>query len=194
MMAVKMSASVAVLLVALMGVTSTASATTLTAPQGSTFTSGFRAENEGTVTFTSSFGGFGSISCTQSVLEGPISQHGSATTASIVLGKMTFTNCSGGEPTSPVANPGSLVFHYVNANEGAITSQNAQITVHKTLFGTCVFFTSSSGNFLGVLTTSLKTGSNATLDIKGTLNSACGNGTWHGSYKVTSPSTLYIDG
>jgi hypothetical protein len=170
-------------------VSGTASATTVTSPKGTTYTSTIVAENEGTITLTSAFGGFGSISCTKSLLESKIETHGASVTAGGKVSKLTFEGCTGGEPTSPVATPGSLEIH----TNGDVTSKSASVAVHKTLFGTCTFTTASTGTSTGTGTGTAVTGGNATLDIKATITSACGNGTLEGSYKVKTPSTVYAD-
>jgi hypothetical protein len=191
---VKILGLAAMALTALMAMAGTASATDITSPKGTVYTSTIVAENEGTVTLTSVFGGFGAISCTKSLVEGKVEGHGSGKPVSGKISNLTFTGCSGGEVTSPVAKPGSLDLSFVNANEGSLTSTSAEVIIHKTLFGTCTFTTSASGTSLGTLTTSEKLeGKTATLDIKATISSACGNGTWEGSYVVKTPDPFYLD-
>jgi len=183
----------AMALAALMAMAGTASATSITSPAGTTYTSTIKAENEGTITLTSVFGGFGAVSCKKSTVEGKVETHGAAVTAGGKITGLTFTECSGGTPTSPVTTPGTLEVHRNADGSGALTSKSASVVIHGTAFGTCTFTTSSTGTSLGTLTTTTQTGGKATLDIKASIASACGTGTWEGSYVVTTPSTLLID-
>jgi hypothetical protein len=185
---VKILGLAAMALAALMALAGTASASTVTSPKGTTYTSTIKAVNEGNVTLTSVFGGFGAVTCTASTVEGKVEQHGGALTAGGKISSLTFTGCSGGEPTSPVATRGKLEIHAPNT----LTSQGAEVIIHKTLFGTCTFNTNTATS-LGTLTDTSVTGGNATLDIKATIASPCGNGTWEGAYKVTTPATLFVD-
>jgi hypothetical protein len=175
----------AMALAALMAMAGTASATTLTSPAGTTYTSTIKAENEGPVTLTSAFGGFGTVTCNKSTVEGKVEKHGAGVNVSGNIGKLTFTECNR-EVT--VLSTGSLE---VNSS-GALTGKNQTILIH-TAIGPCHFTTASTGTSLGTVTTTATTGSNATLDIKATIPSPCGNGTWEGSYKVTAPNPFYLD-
>jgi len=169
--------------------TGTASGTTLTSPAGTTYTSTIKAENEGTVTLTSVFGGFGAVSCKKSVIEGKNESHGSGVTDFGRLTTWYFTECTGGSPTHLVA-AGSFEIH---SGGGVVTSKSASLVIHSTAFGTCTFTTASTGTTLGTLTTTSSTGGNATIDVAASLASACGTGTLEGSYKITTPSTLFLD-
>jgi hypothetical protein len=181
----------AMALAALMAMVGTASATTLTSPKGTTYTSTIKAENSGAVSLTSAFGGFGTVTCNKSLVEGKIEQHGAGVTASGNISKLTFEECN--NPTTIVSN-GALDLHFVNSKEGTLTGTNTTILIH-TAIGTCHFQTTNTGTHLGTLTLTEATGGNAVLDIKATIPSptGCGNGTWEGSYKVVTPTTLYAD-
>jgi hypothetical protein len=176
-------------LAALMTITSTASASSVTSPKGTTYTSTIKAANEGNVTLTSAFGGFGAITCTNSTFEGKVEQHGASVTTIWTIYFLSLTGCSGGEFTSPVATPGSIEVHA----PGTATTRALIVIIHKTLFGTCTFSDAAGGTNLGTITDTSVTGGNATLDAKATLSSSCGNGTFEGTYKITTPSALYID-
>jgi hypothetical protein len=190
---VKILGLAAMALAALMAMAGTASATTLTSPKGSTYTSNIVATSEGNVTLTSVFGGFGAVTCSHSEVIGKVEKHGTGVTVSGKISSLTFTGCTGGEVTSPVATPGSLEIHNISGSpNGLLTSSGAEIIIHKTAFGTCTFKT-GTGTSLGTLTGSTTTGGNATLDISAVIPSACGNGTWEGSYKVLSPAFLDVD-
>lgn len=175
---------------ALMAMTGAASATSLTSPSGTIYTSTIKGENEGAVTITSVFGGFGAVSCKKSNFEGKVEKHGTGVTVVWTIIVLRFTECTGGTVRSPVEKPGSMEFHWFGLQ---VTTKTLILIIDQTAFGTCTFTTPSTGSSIGSLTMTSETGANATLDLKGTLSSACGNGTLEGSYKITTPSTLYAD-
>jgi hypothetical protein len=207
----------AVAVAALMAFAATASATTLTSPTGTTYTSTIKAESEGT---TSLDGAFVTVSCAKSTVEGTVSQHGTGVTvkgnlnSALEGGKikgLTFSECN--FPVT-VNEAGSLEIHPVKTNSsqnvveacattectGTLTSSGTKVTIETSL-GTCVFKT--SGTDVGLVTPTNDTGGAATLDIgahgtgiiprtEGSF--LCGSsGTWTGSYKVTTPGSLFID-
>jgi hypothetical protein len=174
-------------LVSLTAIAGNASATTLTSPSGTIYTSKIVAESEGTIFFTSAVGL--PITCKKSKLESKVETHGLLSSAGGKLTQLTFEECSNGVATSPVTAPGSLRIH----SSGKLTSSSAQIVFHGTLLGSCSFSTSPTGTDIGTLTASKTTGGNARLDISGVLNSACGNVVWEGSYVVTTPGKLEVD-
>jgi hypothetical protein len=176
----------AMALAALMAIAGTASATTLTSPSGTTYTSTIKAVNEGAITLTSVFGGFGAISCSESTIEGKVETHGSAVTPGGVIEKFTWEKCT---KTATVIQKGTWEIH---AN-GQKTLKNLSIRFHQTAFGTCEFTASNTGTSFGTVTTTAQTGGNATIDVKASLPSPCGTGTLEGAYVITTPSPLYID-
>jgi hypothetical protein len=195
----------AMALVALTAMAGTASATRLTSPSGTTYTGTLKAEAESTVTLTSVFGGFGAVSCKKSTVEAQVTQHGSFIVAGGPVNILTFGECSHpvtvikttdltGSPKVPTKY-GSLMVAHWGSGEATLEGWEQTITIHETLFGTCSFATSITGTDLGTLTLTPKTGGNATLDIKASIPSenGCGTGTWEGSYRFTTPSTLYTD-
>jgi hypothetical protein len=169
----------------------TAAATSLTSPAGTIYTGTIKAESEGP---TSLHGTFATVTCGKSVVEGKVEQHGSAITAEGKVSSLTFSECN--YPVT-VKKSGTLVVHSLENGLGTLTSTGAEIVIH-TSVGECVFTT--SGTPIGTLTDSSITGGNATLDIGsvsiprtgGTM--PCGiRGNWTGSYRVSSPSALYLD-
>jgi len=180
----------AMALAALMAMAGTASATTLTSPKGTTYTSTIKAENAGSITLTSVFGGFGAVTCTKSIIEGKVEKHGAGVAVTGNNSKWTFEGCN--KPVTVTAS-GSTTVHYANANSGTETSVTSSWHVHETAFGTCTFTTASTGTDLGTLTTTEATGGNAVIDIKASIPSACGTGTLEGSYKVVTPNPYYLD-
>lgn len=177
---------------ALMASVGTASATRVTSPAGTLYT--------GTVKFlslnlkiTNAFT-FGTIQCQRTELEGNVSSHGSGVTAVGSFTSLTFTNCTGGKPTSPVVKPGSFELHYTSGSNGTVTSNGAEIIVHETLVGTCIFKTTNTdiGTFTGGTPASVDFNSSVIPQSSG--NPFCpASATLTGAFTVTSPGTLLLD-
>ena len=163
------------------------SSSPLTSPAGAPYTGTIKAESEGA---TSLDGAFTSVTCSSSTAEGKVESHDS-TSAGGNLASLTFGGCN--YPVT-VLKPGSL---NISTGSGAVTSSGAEVSIH-TSVGTCVFTTNATS--IGTLTDTATTGGAATLDIGAAKiprtggNYLCGSsGAWTGSYKVTTPSTLYVD-
>lgn len=191
----KILSHAALSLIALMTFAGTASATTLTSPSGTTYTGELKFASESSTSLKTSF--VGTVTCTTSTIRAIIEAHGSNITASGKISEFTLTGCSGGEPTSPVAKPGSLEIHSTaTTGNGTVTWNGAEIIWHNTLAGSCTYTTSNTD--IGTLTGSNVTGSNATLDVNNVALRTSGSGfcgesaTWNASYKITSPSTLEV--
>ena len=186
---------------AFMALAASASATTVTSPSGTVYTSTMKAASEGTTTLHNSSLGV-SVSCTASSVEGKVQNHGSGVTASGSISSLTFTGC--GADTVTVLKAGSLEVHDKtggNNFDGTLTSVGAEITIKNGATGVSCTYTTGTGTDIGTLTGSVSTGGNATLDIESATiprtgdSILCGSkGQWTGSYKVTTPSTLLVDG
>jgi hypothetical protein len=179
---IKMLGLLAVAAAALMAFAGPASATTLTSPKGTTYTSSIVA----TSTNSKLDGSFVTVECSHSEAKGTVEQHGAGVPAGGNVSTLTFTGCNY-EVT--VTKRGHLTIHSNNE----VTSNGAVIDIH-TSVGTCTFTTSNTP--IGTLTE----GAGATLDI----NSAkiprtggsflCGgSGTWTGNYSVKTPTFLEVD-
>ncbi|HET7418100.1 MAG TPA: hypothetical protein VFJ61_10795 [Solirubrobacterales bacterium] len=181
----------AVLSLVLLAFAGTASATTLTSPAGTAYTGTIKGTSS-KITLTNS-STFGTFQCEHSEIEGTPSSHGSGVTAVAIVGKWTFSKCTGGKPTSPVAKPGSWEFHLTTAPNATWTSNGSEWVWHETLVGTCIFITKNTD--LGTL----KGGTPAKIEIGASpLPQESGNffcpssATLGGSYTITSPSTLLV--
>lgn len=192
---IKMLSLLAVAAAALMAFAASASATTVTSPTGTAYTGTITAVSEGTTTL---HGVFTDVECKESHVEGKIESQGSGKTAFGKIATLSFGGCNF---HTTVLKPGTLELHAVNCGasycEGTLTSSGAEITI-VTSIANCIFTTSATD--VGNVTGTDKTGGNATFDI----NSAniprtghsifCGsNGVWTGSYKVTTPTSLWVD-
>ena len=194
----KMLGLLAVAVTALMAFAGVASATILTSPAGTTYTSTIKA----TSTESSLDGAFVTVTCKHSAVEGKVESHGAGVTAGGKISSLTFTECN--FPTT-VKKAGSLEIHTtkvtdangevtepVNGN-GTLTSTGAEIEI-ATSVGTCIFTTSATD--VGTVTG----GTTAKLDIASAKiprtggNFLCGSsGTWTGSYTINTPDTLLVD-
>ena len=141
----------------------------------------------------------GDIQCSSTV-EGKITNEGSSTTTvEGSVSALTFTSCTNGA-TVHTLKPGTLVVHTGTnqTSEGTVTSVGAQVTVEA--FGFHCIFATGTGVDIGLLTSSEKTGSNATFDIEATIprtegrsGAFCGSSAqWTGQYKITKPNPLNI--
>ena len=182
----KMLGLLAVAVTALMAFAGVASATTLTSPAGTTYTSTIKA----TSTESSLDGAFVTVTCAHSAVEGKVESHGAASTAGGKISSLTFSSCN--YPTT-VKKAGSLEIHGLGGGNGTLTSTGAEIEI-ATSVGTCIFTTSATD--VGTLTG----GTTAKLDIASAKiprtggNFLCGStGTWTGSYTVNTPDTLLVD-
>ena len=155
------------------------------------------AEAEGSQVFSTPFG---NIECTGSSLSAKTSNTGGASeTVNATVETLTFTGCSA---TVTVLAKGTLEIHTQEGsanNNGSITSTGAEMTIEKAGVH-CIYKTSSTK--IGTLTGSANTGKTATYDIAATVprtggkaGAFCGStGEWKGSYKVTTPDVLNVDG
>jgi hypothetical protein len=187
---VKMLGLLAVAAAALMAFVGTASATTVTSSAGTTPT--IKAES----TNSELHGAFITVKCEESIVEGGVDSHGAAVTVEGAVDVLTFDKCN---YKVTVENKGSIIAHpdpaeKAKTGDAIITSANAVIAIH-TSVGECIFTTKSTGTQIGTMTG----GSGAVMN----MNSAaiprtggsffCGSsGTWTGSYKVVSPSSIEI--
>jgi hypothetical protein len=195
----KMLGLLAVAAAALMAFAGSASATTLTAPSGTTYTSSIHAVNEGNLTLE---GENISVTCTGSTVQGTVESHGSGVTVKGNISELTFTGCN---QHVTVVNAGSLEIHNIaGTNDGTLTSSGATVTIlFTTIFGNihCSFATNNTD--IGRLTAAPSNEGHATLDIgkegetripveSGSF--LCGNSAkWVGFYKVDTPTGLKVD-
>lgn len=193
----KMLGLLAVIAAALMAFAGTASASTATSPKGTVYTGIYKAEVEGSVKLD---GSFVTVQCNQSIIEGKVEQHGSGVTTGGKISTMDFSSCN---YSVTVLKAGSLEAHQTGGKgtdaDGTVTSSGLELTIH-TSVGACTFTTNNTDVGTGTLTSSDTTGGNATLDIATSAiprtggSFLCGaSGILTGSYKVVTPSTLYID-
>lgn len=189
----KILATLAVAASALLALTATASADVATSPTGTVYTSTIKAEAEGHVSYDNPIA---KIECASS-LQGTITTHGTGKTVGATVTTLTFGSPVGtctDEWHFTVVSGGTLSFHGVTGTYNSDVFWTGT-TLESTRFGiTCRYATSNTT--IGTLTG----GSPATLDISaaipfhsGSLFCGSGNTAWTGSYKVTSPSSLYFD-
>ncbi|HEU4463335.1 MAG TPA: hypothetical protein VFR75_12170 [Solirubrobacterales bacterium] len=194
---VKMLGLLAVAAAALMAVTATASATSLTSG-GVKLGVGteIHAVNEnGHVTLANPIA---NISCS-STTKGEITNAGGEGAAVVgTLSDLTFTGCTNSWHVTAVTG-GTLSLNWKATSEASLTSSGAKVDT--TRFGvTCVYET--AGTPVGTVTDSNKTKATATLDISASIpintaesSSLCGTGNakWEGSYVADIPDSIVID-
>lgn len=180
--------------VALLACTGSASATTLTSPSGTQLAVGttIKAElKEGVARFTAPWG---ESSCKKSTMEGKITNAGSSTTTvKYELSGLTFSECT---CHTTVLRQGYYEFHLATTPNGTMTGVNQEITVLCTITGLHCIYTSAVTHLGRIIA-----GIPAVFTIEGviprtggTSGAFCGSsGTWIANYKVTSPSSLYVD-
>jgi hypothetical protein len=174
--------------VVLLLVSSTASATTLTSPTGTVATPTIKVESEGHVVLDNPIA---KIECSSS-FENAVESHGVQKDASGKVSELGFAACTDSWHVTVVAS-GTLAVSYTTGSNGTVRSSGT--TVEATRFGiSCRYATSNTP--VGTVTG----GSPATIDISGSIpfhsgSIFCGSGTtaWTGGYKVTSPTSLYVD-
>jgi hypothetical protein len=192
----KMLGLLAVAAAALMAFAGTAAATTATSPKGTAYTGTYKA----VAGLTQLHGPFVTVACGSSTVEGKIEQHGTGVTTKGPITYLNFTECN---YSVTVIKSGSLEAHATAVKgtdaDGTVTSTGFEVRIH-TSVGECIFTTSGTDIGTGSLTSTTTTGGNAVLDVKSASiprtggSFFCGSsGTWTGSYKVVTPSTLYID-
>jgi hypothetical protein len=151
-----------------------------------------KASLSGTATLTTTEGTV-LDTCSGGEVNGSTTNSGSATeTVKGNITALTWTNCT--EPTA-TTKLGGLEIHYTSGLNGTLTAGAAsEVTVNTTFFGSCVF-TIPTGGTIGTLTGSTST--NATFDINAVakrVSGLCPETTrWVGTYKVTSPSPLWVN-
>ena len=137
-------------------------------------------------------GGLANDTCTGSEVSGNIESVTPSSNPKGAISALTFTGCS---HTTTVLAKGELeVKNISGTTNGTVISRNARVTVKSTVFGISCVAATGSGTTLGTLTGT--TSGNATMDINGviTLENGCGDSTWTGTYIVTGPTGLNVEG
>jgi hypothetical protein len=195
----KMLGLMAVAAAAMMAFSAVASATVVTSPAGTAYTSTIKAASEGThVKLTGPLGI--AVECASTV-EGKVNSHGAGVTAVGTISSLTFTGCTNGYTATALKNGagnfGTLEVHTLTNGNGTLTSTLSEVTVTTPLGFNCIYKTNATD--IGTLTGSKTTGKTATLDINAatiprTGHSAfCGaSGSWTGNYLVSTPDYLDI--
>jgi hypothetical protein len=189
---VRMCGLLGVAVAAVMAFAGSASATTLTSPTGTTFTGKIHAVGEnGHVELHTALG---SVEC-DSTAEAEFKTHGAGVTVRGPVTSLLFYDCTN-EDTVTVKRAGTLEVHWTSGYNGTLTSNETEVEVYFHSFGgSCIYLTKNTD--IGTVTG----GTEATLDIDGDILRTGGSlgifcdsfGVLTGSYKVTTPHTLYVD-
>jgi hypothetical protein len=177
---------------------SVASATAITSPKGTVYTSKIKVESEGHGILHNAFT---TVECSGSA-EGTVEKHGFGVTASGPAMSLPFTQCTGSN-TVTVQSAGALELHPISGTEnGTLTSRGAEVVVFNHPFGgTCIYTSSSSGTDIGLVTSTSVTGGAGRIDVNaviprtaGSLGIFCGSSaTLTANVKITSPNPFYVD-
>jgi hypothetical protein len=162
--------------------------TSITSPTGTVATPTIKAEAEGHAVLDNPIS---KIECSSPV-EATIEKHGNGESASGKISTLSFPTCTDSWHVTVVA-PGTFFVRHASGYDGDVFSNSA--TVEATRFGiSCRYATKSTR--IGTLTGGVP----ATIDIAASIpfhsgSVFCGSGAtaWTGAYKVTSPSSLYVD-
>lgn len=177
-------------IVAALALAATASATTVTSPEGSAYTGKFNGVDEGGHIVLDNT--IAPIAC-DSTFESQFGAHGSGQTAQGTMTLLRFSGCTNNWHMTVVAGGTFEVHAGEEASDGTLTSSGA--TIEATRFGiVCRYQT--SGTDLGTITG----GHPATLDLEGELPFHSGSGLcgsepapFTGAYMVSSPTLLFVD-
>ena len=178
----KMLGLLAVAAAALMALAGTASATTLTSPEGTPYTGTLEATSENLVIE----GTFVTFFCGHSVIEAKVENHGSSEAVTGQISDLSFSGCN---YEMTVKNNGSFEI----LSDGSFVWTGVVLTIH-TSVGTCIFTTIE--NKLGTITG----GASPALDLGPAIlprtggNFLCGSSSkGTGSYSIATPSSLWVD-
>ncbi len=179
--------TVAVVGVALMAATATASATVLYSG-GSPLPKGTLIEGTGTNIVLKA--GFATIECSHAEGDGKTSNQGSA--SETVEGNVNSTSYSGCNATVTVLKLGKLMIHHTTGSNGAVTSEGGEVTV--AVAGTSCTYGTPEATYVGTLTG----GSPATVSGSASLKRLAGGflcanpASVTGSGTVTTPKQLEV--
>ena len=187
---------VAVVALAAMAFTATASATEVTSPAGTTYTGNIQVEATAAIRFHT---GHLAYECFTANAEGDIDQQGSTVTAKGDIDGWIFGEC--GSATVDVLKEGTVELHTEKGESngnGIITVSGSEVTGEGGGFH-CVYSTNNTP--IGTLTGSKTTKGKAVLDVSGAVPRTggksgifCGSSSYvTGLYTVTSPSYLDVD-
>jgi hypothetical protein len=128
--------------------------------------------------------------CTGSELKAKTEAAGATVTAPIST--LAFTGCS---HTTHAIKAGTLHFAWSSATNGTVTLSGTEWTIKSTVFGVSAICKAGEGSPLGTLTGAKSSSEHATLDIEAQINcGALGSSTLTGTYSVTSPTGLGVEG
>jgi len=146
----------------------------------------------GTSALLKDTGGLANDTCTGSEVKGSLSSVTPSSNPKGSISSLTFTGCS--HTTTVLANGELEIKNIAGTTNGTVVSRNSRVTIKSTVFGISCTANTGEGTTIGTLTG--VTSGNATMDINGviTLENGCGDSTWTGTYLVTNPAGLNVEG
>jgi hypothetical protein len=173
----------------LMACVGTASATVITSLTGTVSTPTIKAESEGHIVIHNPIA---KIECASS-LEARVESHGAGVPASGAITSLSFTGCTNSWHVT-VATAGSIAFEWTSGYNARVVWTGG--TIEATRSGVTCRYSPGAGTVIGTLTA----GFSATLHLAVAMPfhsgaAACGTEAtlMTGSYKVSSPGSLYVD-
>ena len=132
--------------------------------------------------------GISQDTCTGSELKGKTEGGGGTVTVPL---SATFTGCS---HTTDVIKPGKLHIAWSSATNGTLTWSGAEVTIISTVFGSSCIGSTGEGTSIGTVTAAKSATDHATIDLNAVIPTPCGKFTWTGTYTLTSPTGLVVEG
>lgn len=166
----------------------TASASTFTAPAGTTYTGGFEATSAKITTD----GPFWFVECLGSAMEGKVESHGGVGPAVLKLSSWSFSACN---MATEARKAGVLEIH----SNGTVTSTGAEIVLWTPWMGTfeeCIYTTKNSkfGSLTGSSSAHAVIDLGSAVLVRSGFSLVCpGMLTLTGQYTVVTPSTLVVE-
>jgi hypothetical protein len=196
MKSLKLLTLVVAVVAALAALAAPASATIVTSIQGLSYTGGpLKIVSDGEILLDNEFG-FLPFRC-EWTLEASVESDGAGLTATGKFSNVTIS-CTD-KAVATVLNKGSFEIHALPQANGTFTVAGLEVTMTHPAGFICIFGT-GAGVDLGTLTSTFATGGNATIDATGAKIPRTGHSpfcgaetTVTGSFKVVTPTTLYID-
>ncbi len=134
--------------------------------------------------------------CTSSEVKGTVES--TATNPKGKISSLTFGGCT--HTTTPIENAGGdfgelEVKSIAGTTNGTLIGRGSRVTVKSTIFGVSCIANTGAGTTLGEITGAKSSTGHAIIHINAiiTLENGCGDSTWTGTYKVTTPTGLTIE-
>jgi hypothetical protein len=128
--------------------------------------------------------------CTGSEIKGKTETSGS--TVTLPISSFGLSLCS---DTIDVLKQGKLHIAWTSGTNGTVSWSEAEFLVKSTFFGFSVTCKMGAGTTIGTITAAKSSSEHAILDLNASVScGALGTTTWTGTYTITSPTGLHVEG